>query len=288
MRAGTIPATKGALEHIDAARRRFNIQFFAATNQGKLDEIRIEMCWVFVDGFECGWTQGGITISGSSETTGVEVDQETDPIINVITGTTTEITVPFTQWNFRNLQLAFPGSEIRGTGNDQYLAVGSASGTQSHTLRLHPKDKDDDDFSEDIFFTNVTVSSDLDISITKGELQLLNVTFNAGPGSPPIAEVRGDKFYIGRLPASARVAVESIAVTPTTLTLTVDAEEKLTTEILPENATVKTVTWESDDEAVAMVDDQGTVYAIGAGAANVTATTKDGAKVATCAVTVTA
>jgi uncharacterized protein YjdB len=257
-----------------------------ATNQGNLADVRYELCWVFVDEYECGWTSGGIAISGSSDSSGIEVDQETDPIITVTTSTTTEITVPLAQWNRHNLELAFPGSEWRGTSPNEYLVVGSGGSTPTHTLRLHPKDMSDDDFSKDIFFPNVTVSTNLDIAINKGELQLLNLTFTVGPGNPPVTEKAGDKMYVGNVPAGARHAVTAIEVTPATLTLTVNQQQQLTWKITPENATIKGVTWTSSDDDVATVSALGVVFALTAGTATITATTLDGGETDTCAVTV--
>ena len=63
--------------------------------------------------------------------------------------------------------------------------------------------------------------------------------------------------------------------------------EQLTATVLPDNATVKSVVWTSDNTEVATVDDQGIVTALKAGTATITATTVDGAKPAFCEVTVT-
>ncbi|MCT4601267.1 MAG: Ig-like domain-containing protein, partial [Marinifilaceae bacterium] len=62
-------------------------------------------------------------------------------------------------------------------------------------------------------------------------------------------------------------------------------KESLTASILPENASDKTVIWASSDEKVASVKD-GVITGIKVGTANISATTKDGKKVATCKVSV--
>jgi uncharacterized protein YjdB len=56
--------------------------------------------------------------------------------------------------------------------------------------------------------------------------------------------------------------------------------------VLPANAANKNVTWTSDNESVATVSN-GTVTAMAAGTATITATTADGNKTAACQVTVT-
>ncbi|MSS08171.1 hypothetical protein FYJ38_05875 [Clostridium sp. WB02_MRS01] len=67
--------------------------------------------------------------------------------------------------------------------------------------------------------------------------------------------------------------------TPNTVTLAAT--------ITPADATDKTVTWQSSDTAVATVDTNGKVTAVGNGTATITATTADGGYNASCTVTVT-
>ena len=85
---------------------------------------------------------------------------------------------------------------------------------------------------------------------------------------------------------AATVAVTSVTLDKTELALTVgDAAVQLTATVAPEDATDKTVTWTSDKPAVATVDATGTVTAVAAGEATITAQAGD--KTATCKVTVT-
>ena len=85
----------------------------------------------------------------------------------------------------------------------------------------------------------------------------------------------------------AAVAVASVALDHTSLSLEVGGSQALTADVQPANATNKAVTWSSSDSAVATVDANGLVSAVGAGSATVTVTTADGSHTATCAVTVT-
>ncbi len=57
--------------------------------------------------------------------------------------------------------------------------------------------------------------------------------------------------------------------------------------VAPANATVKTVSWDSDDDEVATVDGSGKVVGVAAGTATITVTTADGDFTDTCEVTVT-
>ena len=83
------------------------------------------------------------------------------------------------------------------------------------------------------------------------------------------------------------VAVTGVELNKTSTTLTVGGTETLTATVSPDNATDKSVTWASDNTAVATVAD-GVVTAVASGTANITVTTTDGNKQATCAVTVNA
>lgn len=84
------------------------------------------------------------------------------------------------------------------------------------------------------------------------------------------------------------IAVKSIIIEPSSITLVVGGTAaKIDTEILPEDATNKLVTWASSNTAVATVND-GVVQPLKAGSASITATTLDGSLTAVCTVTVSA
>lgn len=83
---------------------------------------------------------------------------------------------------------------------------------------------------------------------------------------------------------NGKVDVTSIALNKTSLALKVGESETLTATVYPSNATENSVTWQSSDDSVVTVLN-GTVTAIKAGSATVTATA--GGKSATCEVTVT-
>ena len=87
--------------------------------------------------------------------------------------------------------------------------------------------------------------------------------------------------------AAVNVPVESVSLTPSTLALEAGKSGTLTAAITPDNATNKSVTWESSNTAVATVEN-GVVTAVGAGEAIITVTTADGGKTDACKVTVTA
>ena len=83
------------------------------------------------------------------------------------------------------------------------------------------------------------------------------------------------------------VKVTGVSLDKTTLTMDVDNTEKLTATVEPADATDQSVTWKSSNTSVATVSSTGEVTARAKGTTTITVTTKDGAKTATCKVTVT-
>lgn len=107
-----------------------------------------------------------------------------------------------------------------------------------------------------------------------------------GVGEAAITAKAGDKTATCTVTvAKADVAVESVTLTPSSLALTVGQEGTLTATVSPDNATDRTVTWESNATNVATVDNSGKVTAVSEGTATITA--KAGEQTATCTVTVT-
>ena len=85
------------------------------------------------------------------------------------------------------------------------------------------------------------------------------------------------------------VPVSQITLNKAETSISVGNSETLTATVAPENATIKALTWASSDEDVATVAPDGTVTAVKAGAATITATAADGSgKSAVCKVTVIA
>ena len=123
-----------------------------------------------------------------------------------------------------------------------------------------------------------------------------NASYTVNVGSRAQA---GDKiyFFAGGTNDSAAVLLGSetipVAVTGVTLnknatSITAGQTETLTATVAPNDATDKSVTWTSSNEAVATVSNEGVVTAVAAGEATITVTSNaDNTKTATCTVTVT-
>ena len=83
------------------------------------------------------------------------------------------------------------------------------------------------------------------------------------------------------------IKVAGVTVSPAHLDLPVGGSQKLEAKVEPADAANKAVTWSVDNLAVATVDPDGTVHAVGEGEAVVTVTTADGGHTAVATVTVT-
>ena len=81
------------------------------------------------------------------------------------------------------------------------------------------------------------------------------------------------------------ISVESVSLNSQTGELRVGEQTTLIATITPDNATNKSVTWKSDNTEAATVEN-GVVTAVGEGKANITVTTVDENKTATCEITV--
>jgi uncharacterized protein YjdB len=86
---------------------------------------------------------------------------------------------------------------------------------------------------------------------------------------------------------STDIAVESVTVNKSALTIMAGARETLTAGVVPTNATVRTITWSSSNDAVATVNaTTGLITAVAQGSATITATSTSGNRTAATEVTV--
>ena len=112
-------------------------------------------------------------------------------------------------------------------------------------------------------FANGSVSDEITV---EDAAQAKNLTYTVKTKNPE----KSASFKVTFSVADSTVAVESVTVTPETLSLKVGKTGKLTATVAPEGA-VGDVIWTSDNTAVATVAEDGTVTAVAAGVANVTA-----------------
>lgn len=123
------------------------------------------------------------------------------------------------------------------------------------------------------------------------------------PGNDPLdtsenhvlfQHVRDQLYFAGEqnmqrvtISVPATVAVTGVTVAPTTLNVGVGANSAaLVPTVAPSGASNKGVTYSTSDATKATVNSSGVVHGVAAGTATITVTTVDGAKTATCVVTV--
>ena len=83
------------------------------------------------------------------------------------------------------------------------------------------------------------------------------------------------------------IPVSSVSFDQTSISIYVGDKETLKANVMPENATNKTIKWISSDDEIASVDDMGEITALKEGSTIITATTEDGGNTASCTLTVT-
>ena len=90
-----------------------------------------------------------------------------------------------------------------------------------------------------------------------------------------------------KAPSGAKVTVTAFSLSATSLELKIEETKQLDVLFFPENAAdYPKLIWESDDDKVVTVSQEGLVTAVGVGRAVVTARTNDGSLAETCAVKV--
>lgn len=80
------------------------------------------------------------------------------------------------------------------------------------------------------------------------------------------------------------VSVTGVSLNKTSTSIRVGQTETLTATVTPQDATIKTVNWTSNNQSVATVNSSGEVTAVSNGNATITATTQDGGFTASCSV----
>ncbi|MDN6414797.1 Ig-like domain-containing protein [Staphylococcus gallinarum] len=128
--------------------------------------------------------------------------------------------------------------------------------------------------------------SDGTASVTINELEA-NTDYPAGTFQVAFANDNGESTKVN-VPAfkTNPIKVTGVTLDKTELALNVGDSATLQATVSPSTATDKTLTYATSDNAIATVDENGVVTAVAAGTANITVTTNDGSKTATCNLTV--
>ena len=156
------------------------------------------------------------------------------------------------------------------TSTELSLAVG-----ESHTLTATVSPSNATDKTVSWQSSNSSVADVSSSGVVKG----------VSAGSATITATAGGKSATCVVTVKPEVVeVTGITLSSTELSMTVGDSHTLTAQVFPDNATDKTVSWQSSNRSVAEVSSSGVVKARGAGSATITATA--GGKSATCKVKV--
>ncbi len=208
-------------------------------------------------------------------------------------------------------QTALDDAALLALTADQWTAdVPTAAGLAEGEAHVYYYVRGNDSDTDDEIFSDGDILSANALTVTIAAEPTYAVTFADGvnpepPAEPewtasPNADVKkgtevtvtytGTKKVIGvkAEKKASTVPVTAITLNKTATTITAGQTETLSvSSVTPDDATDQTVTWSSDNEAVATVDADGKVTAVALGTANITATANDGSGVtATCVVTV--
>ncbi len=92
--------------------------------------------------------------------------------------------------------------------------------------------------------------------------------------------------YSDSCEVNVKVSADGISISNKRLSLNIGDSAELTATVKPKKATIKDVTWHTEDESIAIVDENGKVTAVGAGEVKVYALSVDGYYKASCKITV--
>ena len=185
-----------------------------------------------------------------------------------------------------NVTVESPDVPVSSVGLPAILTI-DGSETKTLTATILPS-----------FATNTKViwtNSDETVATISGTGLTIDIT----PVAPAIGDIalRSTTVTVttedGSFTASCEVIVRYIAVTevvvaPGTVSKKVSESETLTVTVLPANASIKTVTWESDNTSAVKVFSNGVITAMDTGSATITATSvSENTILGSCEVTVT-
>ena len=193
---------------------------------------------------------------------------------------------------------ASPKIKFDGNGDYATLRFAETPGDLTFTIKLNGNVNDNNEFT---VCTSTDGTSYSVLKTYKGaeEIPASNKQYTIGQDEFPdgtryirwiYTNKASGNVGLGKitLAKAKTIAVSSIILNKSELSLAIGEEETLTATVEPANATNKNVTWESSNTDVAEVDADGKVTAKGTGVATITVTTEDGSKTATCTVTVMA
>lgn len=169
-----------------------------------------------------------------------------------------------------------------GSAYNTFAAAANGKAFRAYELALRPADRT----AKGPFTLTIGKPADYSASASLYSTTGALTTSYANDSFTALLPALGSVALIDTKADTGSTEVSSVTLNKTTLTLEAGKTGKLSATVLPTSATDKTVSWSSDNEAVATVNTSGLVSAHKAGTAVITAKTMNG-KSASCTVTVT-
>ncbi len=242
---------------------------------------------VILSGHDHCYTRTHILKHEAIDTEGMYYGNETitpfrDRSYTYADGTTTPTYKDFTDANgvvHKNVRTTSTPVKVTDPDGVLHITASSSSGSQCNgTNFFHPY------AAVQVGHTTAIRRQAMRIDVTPTTMTFTNYGLGSSIADvDPAANVL-DTFTIEK---TAKISVKGVSL-PKTAEIPVGQTEELTAKFSPVDPENANVTWKSDNETVAKVDENGVVTAIAEGVANITVTTEDGGYTATCAVNVVA
>ncbi len=119
------------------------------------------------------------------------------------------------------------------------------------------------------------------------EISAMDRALNSNTKTMVISILDPSDPLLKKEPEDLVIPVTGLTLSPTRISLVKDTTATIEASVKPSNATNQKILWESHNESIATVDENGTITAIKQGSTTITATTEDGNKKSDVRVTVT-
>ncbi len=148
--------------------------------------VKVGVCTVDFGGTNLGFTKGGVSVSVTTETYSVTVDQFGDTAISeIITGRTVTVSTPLAETTLENLVQVMPGATLIGTGASKKVEVVDAVSTDllsiSDKLTLHPQALAETDKSEDFVIPYASTPGQIEFAYELNSERVFNCEWKGYP-----------------------------------------------------------------------------------------------------------
>lgn len=166
---------------------------------GNIQNVRIGDAEVYLDGVHQGHTKGGVELSFEREFEDLTVDQHgSSPIDMALTGHNLTIKAFLAEITPGQWKASVPEAPSATGDLGTKVGFGSDSGEllrqYAKQLRLHPRNKAADDYSEDVYIWLAVSSENVEQNYKIDEQRVFETTFRA-----LVDDTKGDGFRLGQV-----------------------------------------------------------------------------------------